>query len=260
MALLAEQGAFGIKPDCAIFADTGWESQSVYRTVRWLRSKVSFTIFTAHNGRNLKEDVKNGVNSRGRPWLTIPAYLANTDNSTAGVNWRQCTSDYKIVPIQHKIQRLLGLNPRQPIPDEINVEMWLGITTDEAMRMKPNRNWWITNRFPLINDLPMTRDQCMEWFSQRFPKRTLTRSACIGCPFRSSPSWLEIRQAEPSLFQEAVEIDEALRSLDHNAGRMFRKKAYLHHRRLPLMQALEIDNTQFESNQFINECEGHCGL
>ena len=260
MALLAEQGAFGVKPDCAIFADTRWEPESVYNTVRWLRKRVSFTIYTANNGRSLKEDVKDGVNSRGRPWLTIPAYLANADSSSAGVNWRQCTSDYKIAPIQRKIQRLLGLNPRQPIPDEINVEMWLGITTDEAMRVKPSRNWWIEHRYPLIDDLPMTREQCQEWFAQRYPKRSLSRSACIGCPFRSSSSWLNVRQSEPELYEEAVEIDAMLRSSTHNAGRMFRKRAFLHHRRIPLDEALALDDHEREVNGFINECEGHCGL
>ncbi len=260
MALLAESGAFGEKPDCAIFADTGWEPSSVYRTLRWLRRQVSYTIYRVHSGRNLRDDVKAGVNVRGRPWLTIPVYLAERDHKPAGINWRQCTSDYKIAPIRRKIQKLLGLNPRQPMSSGTAVEMWLGITTDEAMRVKPSREWWITNRYPLIYDLPMSRNECLEWFATTFPRRTLTRSACVGCPFRSSSSWLEIRESEPELYQEAVEIDAMLRSGDHNAGRMFRKLAYLHHRRVPLDEAIEDDSQERELNGFINECEGHCGL
>ena len=260
MALLAERGAFGVKPDCAIFADTRWEPGAVYRNLRWLRSQVSYTIYTAHNGRNLKDDVMAGVNARGRPWLTIPAYLADADATPAGVNWRQCTTDYKIVPIQRKIQRMLGLSHRQPIPEETNVEMWVGITTDEALRVKPSRNWWINHRYPLIDDLPMTREQCLDWFAEQYPKRTLTRSACVGCPFRSAASWLDIMQREPELYQEAVEIDALLRSPEHNAGQMFRKNAYLHHRRIPLAQAIRLDTQEQEINGFINECEGHCGV
>ena len=261
MALMADQGAFGAKPDCAIFADTRWEPESVYRNLKWLRRKVSFTIFTAHNGRNLKEDVQNGVNCRGRPWLTIPAYLSEKDSTPAGVNWRQCTSDYKIAPIQQKIQRLMGLNPRQPIPAEVNVEMWLGITTDEIMRVKSSRTWWVTNRFPFINDLPMSRQDCLDWFAENYPRRELTRSACIGCPFRSSSSWLEVQLKEPEQFQEAVRIDQLLRSPEHNAGKMFRKMPYLHHRRMPLEEALELDRQDVQvQNHFLNECEGHCGL
>jgi hypothetical protein len=67
-------------------------------------------------------------------------------------------------------------------------------------------------------------------------------------------------QSEPELFQEAVEIDARLRLDEHNAGRMFRKRADLHHRRIPLAQALELDVEEHEVNGFINGCEGHCGL
>ena len=260
MALMADQGAFGPKPDCAIFADTGWEPSAVYRNLKWLKRKVSFPIYKVDCGRNLKNDVRAGVNVRGRPWLTIPVYLAETDNTPAGVNWRQCTSDYKIAPIQRKVQALLGLNPRQPMSNDTNIEMWLGITTDEVMRVKPSRQWWINHRYPLIHDVPMTRDQCLDWFKVHYPRRSLTRSACIGCPFRSTASWIEIKNSEPELYEEAVEIDNMLRSAEHNAGRMFRKLAYLHHRRIPLAEATELDSLHVEINGFINECEGHCGL
>ena len=260
MCLLAEQGAFGDKPDCAIFADTQWEPQAVYDNIEWLKSEVSFPVITTGNGRSLREDVINGVNAQGHAWLTLPAYLADRDGQPAGINWRQCTKNYKLDPIRKEVQRLLGVRPRQSLPSETNIEMWLGISTDEAMRVKPSRNWWIKHRYPLIDDLPMTRDECREWFAERYPKRDLSRSACIGCPFRSSSSWLDVKQSEPKLYQEAVEIDAMLRSSAHNAGRMFRKRPYLHHRRIPLEEALAVDGQEREVNGFINECEGHCGL
>ena len=62
------------------------------------------------------------------------------------------------------------------------------------------------------------------------------------------------------MFAEAVELDRNLRTVKHNASKMFRKQAYLHHRRLPLMEALEQGQQQHEVIGFINECEGHCGL
>ena len=261
MCLLAERNAFGVKPDCAVFADTKWEPQSVYDNIDWLQSQVSFPIVATDNGRSLRQDVMDGVNAQGQPWMTLPVYLAEPDGEAAGINWRQCTKNYKLDPIRRTVQRLLGVRPRQSISHETRVEMWLGITTDEAMRVKPNRNWWITNRYPLIDDMPLTREECKEWFAERYPERSLTRSACIGCPFRSSSSWLDIKINEPELYAEAVGIDDKLRSDGHNARRMFRKRAYLHHRRMPLEDALRLDERESrESNQFINECEGHCGL
>ena len=257
---MAERGAFADRPDYAVFADTGWEPASVYRTLDWLETRLSFPILRVSNGRSLREDVRNGVNAQGQPWMTLPVFLANGDGGEAGINWRQCTKNYKIDPIRKTIQRELGVKPRQTLAPDTSVEMWLGITTDEIMRMKPSRNWWISHRFPLIEDAQMSRTDCENWFARNYPGVHLGRSACVGCPFRSSTSWLEIMESEPDMFAEAVEIDESLRTGQHNAGRMFRKRAYLHHRRVPLAQAVAQDVDERERNGFINECEGHCGL
>ncbi len=257
---MAEKGLLPERPDYAVFADTGWEPDSVYRTLDWLETQVSFPILRVSNGRSLREDVRNGVNAQGQPWMTLPVFLASREGGEAGINWRQCTKNYKIDPIRKTIQRELGVKPRQILAADTSVEMWLGITTDEIMRMKPSRNWWIAHRFPLIEDAPMSRRDCEGWFAQNYPGRQLGRSACVGCPFRSSSSWLEIMESEPEMFSEAVEIDESLRASDHNAGRMFRKRAFLHHRRIPLAQAVALDADEYEHNGFINECEGHCGL
>ena len=260
MCLMAEAGKFGIRPDYAIFADTHWEPTGVYDTLAWLREQVSFPIIVTDNGRSLRDDVRNGVNAQGKPWLSIPAYLAEVNGNSAGINWRQCTKNYKLDPIRKKVQELLGLTPREALADGTWVEMWLGITTDEIARVKTSRFWWIGHRYPLVDDLAMTRQECLEWFQRHYPARRLSRSACIACPFRNSNSWLDIRESDPDLFAEAVELDHNLRSRKHNAGRMFRKRAYLHHRRIPLEEALAIDSQENEVNGFINECEGHCGL
>ena len=37
---------------------------------------------------------------------------------------------------------MLGLKPRQRVPAGTTVEMWLGISTDEAIRMKDSRDRW----------------------------------------------------------------------------------------------------------------------
>ena len=260
MCLMADQGKFTDKPDYAVFADTGWEPQSVYDTLDWLEEELSFPVIRTSNGRSLREDVQNGVNAQGQPWMTLPVYLAGRNGESRGINWRQCTKNYKIDPIRREVQKQLGVRPRQVLAPDTAVEMWLGITMDEIMRMKPSRNWWITHRFPFIDNTPMTRTDCEIWFAEHYPDRALGRSACIGCPFRSSSSWMQVKESEPELFQEAVEIDISLRSKTHNAGQMFRKDAFLHHRRIPLDEAVSLDALEFEENGFNNECEGHCGL
>ncbi len=260
MCLLADKGTFGHKPDYAIFADTRWEPSSVYANLAWLEKQVSFPIVVTDNGRSLRQDVRDGINAQGKPWLTLPVFLAEGDGQNAGINWRQCTKNYKLDPIRRKVQELLGVAPRESLPPDTWIEMWLGITGDEFLRVKNSRNWWIKHRYPLIDDLPMTREECAQWFTDRYPDRVLGRSACVGCPFRSSKSWLDVRKTEPEMFTEAVAIDRMLRSADHNAGKMFKKKAFLHHRRIPLDQAVNSDEEGMVADGFLNECEGYCGV
>ncbi len=38
LALMAAHGEIGPMPDCAIFADTGWEPKAVYEHLAWLKS------------------------------------------------------------------------------------------------------------------------------------------------------------------------------------------------------------------------------
>lgn len=49
---------------------------------------------------------------------------------------RQCTSDYKIVPIRRKVRELLGLTGRRS-PDHPVVEQWLGISFDWSSAPPP---------------------------------------------------------------------------------------------------------------------------
>ena len=244
MALLADQGRFGPPPDMAVFADTGWEPDAVYQNIDWLKTLLSYPVVTvtADPDRTLRQAVIEGVNVRGRPWLTIPGWLADPDGNHAGMNWRQCTTDYKIVPIRAEVRARLGLRPRSPIPSSTTVEMWLGISIDEHTRMRASPDSWIVNRYPLV-DAGMTRADCVGWFAERYPDGRLPRSACAGCPYRSPQAWLELRDTEPETFADAVRIDRLLRTPQHQASRMFRHRVFLHARRVPLDEAVRADAT-----------------
>lgn len=266
MALLVERDCFPdhfpSKPDFAIFADTGWEPPAVYANLEWLESELSFPVLKVNAGRSLKKDVEAGVNVRGRPWLSVPVFLSAPDGTPAGMNWRQCTTDYKIVPIRAKIRELLGLSVRSPVAMATSVEMWLGITTDEAERVRVAPDQWIVNHYPLI-DLGMSREDCIDWFAEQYKGRDLPRSACVGCPYRSAEGWLQMRKNDKESFEEAARIDEALRVPDHNASRMFRNRVFLHARRVPLREAVEADAAELSASSvehWGNECAGICGV
>ena len=78
----------------------------------------------------LKGKMPNGSN-----FLGIPAYITNPDGSK-GILRRQCTSYYKTDPIHRYLRKMLDLTPGRRAPKNIQVEMWLGISVDEAARPK----------------------------------------------------------------------------------------------------------------------------
>ncbi len=258
MALMAGEGTLGSLPDCAIFADTHWEPPSVYDHVEWLKDQLRFSLYDVDNERSLREDVKTLTNHSGsNNYVDIPVYLKGRDGENDGIGRRQCTTNYKISPIHNKIRELLGLRKGQRVPSGTMVELWLGISTDEAVRMKDSRDRWVTNRYPLI-ETGMSRQDCIDWWTARYD-RPLERSACVACPFQSRRRWVETKHRWPELFVEAVEIDLKMRD-----GLAFAKEPYLHSLRMPLDEAVALDEAKLggegQRDRFGNECEGHCGV
>ena len=258
MSLMGSEGAFDRVPHAAIFADTHWEPPSLYSHLEWLEGQLNFPLYVVDNGRSLREDVKALTNRSGAlGYVDIPVYLKGRAGEGNGIGRRQCTANYKIRPVRRKLRELLGLRREQRVSDVV-VELWLGISTDEAIRMKPSRDRWIENRYPLI-EAGMSRQDCMDWWAARRYDRPLERSACVACPFQSRSRWVETQRRWPELFAEAVEIDAGLRG-----GLAFAKEPYLHPLRIPLAEAVRQDAVELgadgQSDGFGNECEGRCGV
>ena len=73
MALMASEGKLGPMPDCAIFADTGWEPPTIYEHLDWLADKLRFPLHVVDNGRSLREDARALVNHSGNEsFIDIP--------------------------------------------------------------------------------------------------------------------------------------------------------------------------------------------
>ncbi len=256
LALLADRGEYGLpKPDFAIFADTGWEPPAVYDHLDWLETQLSFEVVRVNSG-NIRENILHGRMPDGSRFLGIPAFLRNPDGSTGILN-RQCTTHYKTKPIHEYLRSRLGLKPGRRAPIGTQVEMWLGISTDEALRQKPDREKWVTKRYPLI-ELGFSRAQLMNWFKDNYPDRNLPSSSCIGCPYHSDAVWKELKENDPKSFQDAVFIDQALRNVP-TTKHTVKGEAFLHRSRIPLMEVDFHDAPSYE-NLMLDECEGLCGI
>ena len=258
LALMADRGENGLpKPDLAVFADTGWEPPHVYEHLNWLQSELSFEVVRVNNG-NLRTNIMNGVNPSGKPYLTIPAFLINPDGSSALAS-RQCTSQYKIKPIHDYLRQRLGLQHGRRAPMGVFAEVWMGISADEQLRAKASREEWIENRFPLV-ELGLSRAQLLNWFQEHYPGRYLPRSSCIGCPYHTNAEWKWLRDHDPKSFQDAVDVDHALRSNPIVKNGISKKgDAYLHRLRIPLAE-VDLTGAQDYDSQMLDECEGVCGI
>jgi len=242
--------------DAAIFADTGWEPAAVYEHMDWLRGKcerAGLPLLTVSGG-NLRTDVLARTAS-GRSVAQLPFHLAVEDRNTGtghGILRRNCTRDYKIVPIQRQLRALAGMTGKRWRGEP--VEQWLGISYDEVGRMRDSRDKWIMLRYPLV-ERRMRRSDCVTWLeSNGFP--TPPKSACIGCPFHGDATWQMMRRDRPGEFADAVAFDAAARTLPG-----LRSLTYLHRSLLPLADVdLSTPAERGQASLFDLECEGHCGI
>lgn len=251
--------------DCAIFADTGSEPQAVYRHLEWLIGVLPFPVhqvraWEGYGKPSIKGplgaeilaattgDSKAGAHSR-------PPFFVKNGNGKRGMLHRQCTGDYKVDVINKKVRELLGLRPRQRWPKVVVVEQWMGISTDEATRMKPSNQSAIRTRWPLI-EAGMSRRGCLRWLSERgYP--TPPKSACTFCPFHDDAAWRNLRDNDAAGWAEAVEIDRAIR---HGLkGHGLDGELYLHDSLVPL-EVVDLDSGKRQVNPLENECEGVCGV
>ncbi|MDJ0279003.1 hypothetical protein QLH51_19665 [Sphingomonas sp. 2R-10] len=281
LALMAAHGEIGPMPDCAVFADNGWEPRAVYEHLDWLRSPnvLPFPVHIVSAG-DLRADLLAGA--RGERWASIPAFtrtvtparaelpvydedddgdltvvgtrIVATEKVGVGMIRRQCTGDYKIVPIRRKVRELLGIagrrSPKTPV-----AEQWIGISLDEAIRMKPSFEDWQLNRWPLI-EMGMTRQDCLRWL-ERHGYPLPPKSSCISCPFHSDAVWRDMRDHDPDAWADAVAVDRAIRT----GFRGIRSEVYLHRSAVPLDEAdLATDADRGQLDLWPNECEGMCGV
>ena len=263
MALEGEVHKF----DVAVFADTQEEPDDVYKHLDWLDSLGGPPILRVTAGR-LGDALDKGTDASGNSrtdgghYISIPAFTKHPDGRMGAVQ-RQCTKDFKVVPIEQAIrQQVFGAAPGKGIPKDAVCVQYMGLSFDEPKRVirvkerflaKP-KNWKV--EFPLW-DMQMTRGDCMTYLKERVP-HPVPRSACVFCPFKKDEEWRLLRDHDPKGWARAVEIDRVCRTCTGlNAQR------FLHRQCVPLDQVdlrPEHERTgQMLFRGFQDECEGYCG-
>jgi len=232
MSLMAAHGEITPMPDAAIFADTQCEPGEVYDWLLWLEQQLPFPVWRVTRANLQDETLRLRISKKGREYykLYIPTYGDN------GPMPRKCTHDFKLVPIYQKAR------PYRP------VTAWIGISLDEAWRMKEPFRKWVTNRYPLL-EIPMRRSDCVRWMLKHgYPEPP--RSACYFCPYHNNAEWRGLSKED---FDKAVLFERALQKIAPGE--------FLHPSRIPLDQVdFSTDEERGQLNMFNNECSGHCGV
>lgn len=248
--------------DAAVFADTGWEPAEVYAHLGRLEQLDGPPIVRVSSG-----NIRNDALDPEHRFASMPLFVRNPDGSE-GMARRQCTSEYKLKPIKAEIRKRLGYPHPTPVPRGLFAEVAIGISVDEIGRARDSDVQYMRNVFPLL-DLRWSRKDC-ERYLNASGWTTVSKSACIGCPFHGNAQWRGLRDTCscghhrdshrmgrlaceinsprqcPCLKFEAPEWDDAV-DFDHQIrngaaratalGKDLRGSMFLHRSRVPLDQA-----------------------
>lgn len=225
LAYMAHRGELPV--DLAVFADTKWENDRTYAQVekvralleeagidfRWIEPEMSVP------DRFLLKGAKR--------YVTMPVWTVMADG-TAGKMREICTYEFKIAPIRRLVREVMTAR------DLKKVTQFIGISFDERRRVRLSDVKYIDLRYPLV-ELEMTREDCLAYAEENgYPEPPQT--SCIGCPFHDNVHWRYIRDHEPHNWQNAIEVDRAIRRGGPN-GKPLAGQAFLHRSKVPLEEA-----------------------
>jgi hypothetical protein len=265
IALMAAHGEIEPMPDCAIFANTKREPRRVYEQLQFLRSGnvLPFPIYEVSAG-DILENVRGMA--AGERWATIPSFVRGGDGKAAPL-MRQCTKEFKVEPIHDKVREILGFAPGQSFRhalgigphDEVPVlvEMWIGISRDEQLRVKTSEHEWIRNRYPLI-EKRMTRRDCEVWLTSHgydVPEK----SACIFCGFAENERWRR-RKDDPEQWPIVQEVASLIANGVPGGDEQAGTQPLFLHRSLQPIDKVDFTDLFTDAGGFNNDCGGGCGL
>lgn len=197
MLILCAEGRLP-KPDLVIFADTGSETEATYNHVsNWAipfckQHQIEFKIVRSHHGALHEHYLKQ----RNIPMIGIA----------------KCTVDFKVRPIRRHLRTIVGNGK-----GKVLVECWLGITNDEATRRQAGDVKWVRNVFPFLDDLPMSREECIALLADRGVD--VGKSGCWLCPYAKKSHWMKLKFEHPELFEFAAKMEEEVQDRLSETGR-----------------------------------------
>lgn len=278
LLLLAAEGR--IAPfDVAVFADTGWEPNEVYEHLDQIIARVAkpagIEVVRVSNGDLKQESLSVNYTT------VLPLFIRNPDNS-AGILSRQCTQNYKLLPIYRYVRRMLGAvetffrcsacdGDGKRIPPGVvghaektagECSVCRGIGTRRRIGPAPAHVKPVQMAIGFSADeIQRVAPSRRRYVTHEYPLLDLNwtredtlgylrdrgfaetpRSACIGCPYHSDAEWQRLRDTSPDEWTQALAFDAAIRSAPGSSS--LRGQFYLHRKLLPLADAVKVTSTE----------------
>lgn len=240
MAIACDKGVLPYKPEFAIFADTGAEPDAVYVMVESIKKIVSFPVVTVQSTEPMLKTIFD------RKLSHMPLFVKKSGGGW-GMMRRQCTSRFKIEPIQRYVRKYFKM--RLKINRDMKIKMLIGISIDEATRMRVSRDKWVLNTYPLIEG-NWNRNDCAKYLNNYNIKPV--KSACVFCPYKDNAAWQHLKNTDKKNWERAVKVDHAIRNV-----RGGKYENYLHRYLKPLDTIEFVDKTP---DMFEEDYEGYCGV
>lgn len=221
------------KPDHALIVDTTRERSRTwaYADAVLIPKLAAFGVDLVRVNRDDYTDIDLYSGADGDE-LIMPVYTL-----PAGRRASFCSGEWKRDVAMRYMRKTLRLDAAVG---------WIGYSTDELRRVSTPRRKWYQFRYPLIDDVPMNRAQCVSLIA-RMGWPPPPRSSCWMCPHHSDAEWREMKEHEPDDFNKAVQLEREIREKDSGM--------YLSPRRIPLDQI----NFANEPSLFTgSDCVGEC--
>lgn len=173
------------KPDHIVMSNTERERSSTFRyldaVIQPALREIGLEVVVIPKSQFATVDLYSAKGD-----VLIPAFTTRTKTGEVAKLPTYCSNEWKRRVIM-RWMRSQGVE---------RAEMWLGISTDEADRMKDSDVGWLTHCYPLI-DLLMSRNDCKRVVAEvGWPEAP--KSTCKMCPHLSNATWLEMQQEDPA--------------------------------------------------------------
>lgn len=204
MATLIKQGLLP-RPDYAFMTDTGREKSSTWPFVDgFIRPALAsvgleLTVVKAADFANL--DVIY-ANETGGTTILLPGFT--TLGGQGGKLSAFCSGKWKR-DVAERWMRSIGIQ---------KARNWIGISRDEARRIRAQHRGWLELWYPLIFEVPMTRPRCVELIRSQGWTDEIPHSACWMCPNQSDAEWLDMKLNQPQDFAAACALEADARLED----------------------------------------------